>query len=61
MMAQMTRIMGRKMIGENTVGGLRARRGILMQMSTEDEHAAIDGGAAGEREVAAEDQNVAGH
>ena len=33
--------------------------GILMQVSAEDEHVAADGCAAGEGEIAAEDQNVA--
>ena len=34
---------------------------VLMQVSTEDNHAAVDLGAAGECNVAAEDQNVAAH
>jgi hypothetical protein len=37
------------------------RAGTLTQVSAEDEHVATDGCAAGEREVAAEDQNIAGH
>jgi hypothetical protein len=32
-----------------------------MQVSTEDDHAAVNLGAAGEGNVAAEDQNVAAH
>ena len=39
----------------------QADRGrILMQVSSEDDHAAADCGAAGEGNVASEDENVAG-
>jgi hypothetical protein len=37
------------------------RGGVLVQVSTEDNHAAVDLGVAGECKVAAEDQNVAAH
>jgi hypothetical protein len=35
--------------------------GVLMQVSTEDNHAPVNPGVAGERNIAAEDQNVAAH
>ncbi len=46
-------------MGENTVCGGLAVRGVLVQAPAEDEHVAAYAGAAGEREVAAEHQNVA--
>ena len=53
--------MGRKMIGGSTVWVWLTAAGVLMQVSAEDNHAAVDLGVAGEGDIAAEDQHIAGH
>ena len=60
MMAQISKIRGRKMMGGSTVCARADRGRVLMQMSAEDDDSAADFGAVGEGNVAAEDQNIAG-